>query len=187
LPMKLKNLDFRFENTPVKIIANRNHPEIKLAGITIGPLQEGNEYELHYWVAQELANQGIVHFREEDTLDASKLNKIQWKERIQVAGQISELPEEFYPKLRRYLQTAKEEIIKHPELAKVQEYERAKQTACDIVNSRLKKIVALSSGPIQTDQITKKLTKEEKQIYLQLSKSVNEYRTKILQNEGQLP
>jgi len=180
-------LDFRFENTPIKIVANRNHPEIKLAGITIGPLQEGNEYELHYWIAKELAQQGIVHFREEDTLDATKLYKVQWKERVQAPGQISELPEDFYPKLRRYLTDMKQQITRQPEPAKVQEYERTKQIANDIINSRLKKIVTLSSGPTQTDQITKKLTNEEKQIYLNLSKTVNEWRAKILQTEGQPP
>ena len=180
MSLKLKNLDFRFENTPIKIIANRNHPEIKLAGLSIGPLQEGNEYDVYYWIAKELEQQGIVHFREEDVLDATKLNKIQWKERIQVAGQISELPEDFYPKLRGYLANAKEEITKQPEPARVQEYERAKQLAYDIVNSRLRKIVTLSSGPTQPDQLTKKLTNEEKIIYQQLSKKVNEWRTTIL-------
>src|SRR4030042_4808384 len=106
MPLKLKNLDFRFENSLVKIIANRNNPEIKLAGLSIGPFQEGNEYEVYYWIAHELAETGIAHFREDDILDATKLYKIQWKERVQAAGQIAELPEDFYPKLRRYLTTA---------------------------------------------------------------------------------
>jgi hypothetical protein len=186
--MKLKDLDFRFENTLIKIIANRNHPEIKLAGITIPPLQEGNEYELHYWIAQELTNQGITHFREEDTLDATKLYKIQWKERVQAPGQISELPDDFYPKLRRYLQNMKQQIAQQPTPQKVQEYERTQHLANDIINSRLKKIVTLSSGPTQTDQITKKLTTEEKQIYLTLSKTVTQYRTNINQTrEGTQP
>jgi hypothetical protein len=181
MPLKLRNLDFRFENSLVKIIANRNHPEIKLAGITIGPLQEGNEYEFYFWVASELAKAGIVHFREDDILDATKLYKIQWKERVQAAGQIAELPEDFYPKLRRYLATAKEEITKQPE--KVTEYEKAKTLARDIVNSRLKKIVALSSGPIQGEQFTRKFTSEEKLIYQQLGKIISHWRNQIIEYE----
>ncbi len=185
--MKLKNMDFRFENTPVKVIANRNHPEIKLAGLTIGPLQEGNELEVRFWIANELAQAGIVHFREDDILDAGKLYKVQWKERVQAPGQISELPEDFYPKLRRYLQTAKQEISKQPE--KFAEHEKTRQLAWDIINSRLKKIVALSTGPIQSDQITKKLTTEEKQLYEQLGKIINQYRNNILetQSNGEKP
>ncbi len=181
LSLKLRNSDFRFENTPVKVIANRNHPEIKLAGITIGPLQEGNEIELHFWIANELAKAGIIHFREDDILDATKLYKAQWKERVQAPGQISELPEDFYPKLRRYLQTAKQEITKQPE--KFAEHEKTRHLAWDIVNSRLRKIVALAAGPTQTDQITKKLTAEEKLIYEQLGKIINQWRTQILQYE----
>jgi hypothetical protein len=80
MPLKLEDLDFRYENSPVKVIANRNFGEIKLAGLSIGPLQEGNEYSVYYWAARELAKAGIVHLREEDALDSSKLFKVQWKE-----------------------------------------------------------------------------------------------------------
>ena len=181
MPLKIKNLDFRFENSLVKIIANRNYPEIKLAGLSVGPFQEGNEYEVYYWAAQELAESGIAHFREEDCLEATEIYKVQWKERVQIAGQISELPEDFYPKLRRYLANLKEEITKQPE--KVQEHEKATHLACDIVNSRLKKIVTLSAGPTQTDQVLKKFTSEERLIYEQLGKIITEWRTQILECE----
>jgi hypothetical protein len=179
MPLKIKNLDFRFENSLVKIIANRNYPEIKLAGLSVGPFQEGNEYEVYYWAAQELAEAGIAHFREEDCLEATKIYKVQWKERVQIAGQISELPEDFYPKLRRYLANIKEEITKQPE--KVQEHEKAMHLACDIVNSRLKKIITLSAGPTQTDQVLKKFTSEERLIYERLGKIIIEWRTQILE------
>jgi hypothetical protein len=179
MPLKIENLDFRFENSLVKIIANRNYPEIKLAGLSVGPFQEGNEYEVYYWAAQELAEAGIAHFREEDCLEATKIYKVQWKERVQIAGQISELPEDFYPKLRRYLANIKEEITKQPE--KVQEHEKAMHLACDIVNSRLKKIITLSAGPTQTDQVLKKFTSEERLIYERLGKIIIEWRTQILE------
>jgi hypothetical protein len=171
MSMKIKHLDFCFENLLVRIVANRNYPEIQLAGLSAGPFEEGNEYEIHYWIAQKLAESGIVHFREDDCLDATKLYKIQWKERVQIAGQISELTEDFYP------------IAKHPE--KAQEYEKAKHLAWDIVNSRLKKIIALSSGPAQTGLIQKKFTCEERFIYEQLGKIINEWKAQILDFEGE--
>lgn len=179
---KIRALDFCYENSLVKIVANRNCPEIKLAGLTVGPFDEGNEYEVYFWVAKELANSGMVHFREDDILDATKLFKVQWKEGVQIPGQISELPEDFYPKLRRYLATIKEEISKQPE--KINEYEKTKHLAKDIVNSRLKKIVSLSAGPSQTDQVLKKLTSEEKILYEQLVKLISRWKTNILENEG---
>ena len=181
--MEIKNADFCFENLLVRIIADRNYPEIKLAGISVGPFEEGNEYEVYYWIAQELAAAGIVHLREDNLLHTTNLYKIQWKERVQIAGQISELTEDFYPKLRRYLADIKAKIAKHPE--KAQEYEKAKHLAWDIVNSRLKKIIALSSGPVQTGQIQKKFTCEEKLIYEQLGKIINEWKTQIIDFEGE--
>jgi hypothetical protein len=184
MPLEIKDLDFRFENSLVRIVANRNNPEIKLAGFSVGPFEEGNEYEVHHWVAVELVKNGIAHFREEDCLDAGKLYKIQWKERVQVAGQISELVEDFYPQLRRYIADIKEGIPKNPE--KIQEYDKIRQLSWDIVNSRLKKIVMLSSGPLQTDQVLKKVTGEERLIYEQLGKIIQEWKKQIIeyQNEG---
>jgi hypothetical protein len=183
LAAKIYTLDFCYENSLVKIVANRNCPEIKLAGLTVGPFDEGNEYEVYFWVAKELANAGMVHFREDDILDATKLFKVQWKEGVQIPGQISELSDDFYPKLRRFISDLKDQASKQSE--KYQEYDRAKQLARDIVNSRLKKIVALSSAPTQSEQVLKKFTSEEKILYEQLVKIISQWKTKILENEGE--
>jgi len=180
LASKICTLDFCYENSMVKIVANRNCPEIKLAGLTVGPFDEGNEYEVYFWVAKELAKVGVVHFREDDVLDSTKLFKVQWKEGVQIPGQISDVPDDFYPKLRRFLSDLKQQASKQSE--KYQEYDRAKQLARDIVNSRLKKIVALSSAPTQSDQVLKKLTSEEKVMFEQLVKIISEWKARILEN-----
>jgi len=44
----IRDADFVFENTVVKIVANRNSPEIDLPGIKVGPFKEGKEYEVRY-------------------------------------------------------------------------------------------------------------------------------------------
>jgi hypothetical protein len=183
MALKIENLDFCFENLLVRVTADRNYPKIKLGGLSAGPFEVGNEYEIYYWMAKELAASGIVHFREDDLLNATALYKIQWKERVQIAGQISELKKGFYPELRRYLATIKSEITKNPE--KTQEYEKAKQLAWDIVNSRLKKIIALSSGPAQTGQLQKKFTSEERYLYGHLGKMISEWKAQILDFEGE--
>ena len=183
LAAKICTLDFCYENTLVKIVANRNCPEIKLAGLTVGPFDEGNEYEVYFWVAKELANSGMVHFREDDILDATKLFKVQWKEGVQIPGQISELSNDFYPKLRRFIADLKDQSSRQSE--KYQEYDRTRQLAQDIVNSRLKKIVALSSAPTQSEQVLKKFTSEEKILYEQLVKIISQWKTKILESEGE--
>jgi len=177
--MNIGNIDFSFEHSLVKIIANRNCPEIKLAGLNIGPFEEGNEYEVMYWIAQELEKAGIARFREDERLDSTKLYKIQWTERVQTAGQIYKLPENFYPKIRRYLMELKEEASKAPE--KLREYEKSGHLTQDIVNSRLKKIVSLASAPPQTEQTLKNFTSEERFLYEQLNKLIHEWKTQILE------
>jgi len=177
--INIGNMDFKFEHSPVKIIANRNCPEIELAGLNVGPFEEGNEYEIQFWIAQELERAGIARFREEELLDAAKLYKIQWTERVQTAGQMSKLPENFYPKLRRYVVRLKEDVAKAPE--KLREYEKSRHLVQDIVNSRLKKTVSLASASPQTEQILKNLTSEERFLYEQLHRLIHEWRTQILE------
>ena len=180
---KIELQDFCFENSLVRIIANRASPEIKLGGLCLGPLEEGNEYEVHYWAALELEKSGIAHIHEEEQVDAAKLNKIQWTERIQSPGQISRLPENFYPKVRRYLTKLKQEIVRDPE--KVREYERVRQLAQDIINSRLKKIIAIASAPAQTENALRNLADEEKFLYEKLFKLICQWKTQIIeQQEG---
>jgi len=182
--MRIENLDFSFENSPVKIIANRNCPEIQLAGLKVGPFEEGNEYEIQYWIARKLIKSGIARFREDEMLDAAKLYKIQWKERVQTTRQISKLPEGFYPKLRRYSAELRDEITKKPE--KMREYEKVRQLTQDTINSRLKKIVSLASAPAQTEQVLKNFTSEERFLYKETFKLINEWRTQIIKNgEGE--
>ena len=178
----IKDVDFEFENTPVKIIARRNCPEIELAGLKVGPLEEGKEYELMYWVARELEKAGIARLHEKELLDAVKLYKIHWKERVQSAKQIASLSEDFYPRLRRYLTALKREVIRKPE--KMKEYEKAVRLSRDIINCRLKKIISLASAPKQTNQILNNLTREERTIYEQLNAMISSWRGKILEGEG---
>jgi hypothetical protein len=178
---KIDSQDFCFENSPFKIIANRTCPEIKLGGLGVGPFDEGNEYEVYYWVALELEKFGIAHFREEEQVDAAKLNKIQWTERIQSPGQISRLPENFYPKVRRYLTKLKAEIVRDPE--KMREYERARQLAQDIINSRLKKIISIASAPAQTESALRNLADEEKFLYEKLFKLISQWKTQIIEHQ----
>jgi hypothetical protein len=175
-------MDFEYENAPVRIIVSRKCPEIELGGFKIGPFDEGREYEVRFWVAIELEKAGIARIRE-DELDAVNIYKIQWKERVQSGTQFSSLPQDFYPKLRRYLAGVKEEAVKRVE--KMREYEKTMGLSQDVINCRLKKIVSLSSSPAQTNQVLRKLEKEELAIYEQLYNIINEWRSNILGEGGE--
>jgi hypothetical protein len=175
----LKDFDFIFENSMVRVIANRNSPEITIADLKIGPFEEGNDYELPFWVARELEKVRMVRFRQEELLDMPQLHKIHWKERVQGISQIAALPENFYPKLRCCLERLRENAVKNPD--KIREYMKANQLARDIINNRVKKIVSLASIPTPTNQFLKNLTEEELLLYEQLHGIISEWRKKILE------
>lgn len=179
---QLQNLNFIFENSLITVIANRNLKKVELAGLNVGPFEEGNTYDVQFWIAQILEKAGIVRFNEGELLETPNLYKIQWTERIQTVGQLSQLPANFYPKLRRFLLKLQEEAGEIPE--KLQDYQKIKHLARDTVNLRLKKIVSLATIPTKTGQILKSLTAEEKMLYDRLYVLVNEWRIKILESKG---
>jgi hypothetical protein len=174
----IRDTDFIFENTPIKIVVNRNCPEIELAGLKIGAFQGGKEYEVRFWIAKELEKAGIARFHKEELLDLVKLNKIHWKERVQSIQQVSPLSKDFYSRLRRYLSDLKVGAVKKPE--KMEDYEKARKLSRDIINLRLKKIVSLASAPKQTNQVLGNLTREERVFYEHLYETISEWRAKIL-------
>lgn len=176
-PSHIKDADFTFENRSARVIAVRNSPKIELAGLTVGPFEEGNEYDVRFWVARELEKVGIVRRREE-TLTPSRLYKIQWTERIQSVSNLSSLPEDFYPRLRRLIEGLKRSSRSSPE--KMREYEYALKLSKDIVGCRLKKIVSLASTPGQKGQILRNLTVEELELYERLDKTIGGWRVEIL-------
>jgi hypothetical protein len=176
--MSIEDADFEFENSPVQVIASRNCPVIELAGLKVGPFEEGSKHEVRFWVARELKKAGIARFWEEELLNAVSLHKIHWKERVQSVKRLSSLPEDFYSKLRRYLTGLKEESSKSAE--KMREYEKSVRLAQDIVNCRLKKVVSLSSFPEKTNKFLQDLAMEERILYDSLHQFINMWRSKIL-------
>ena len=181
----IEDADFVFENSVVKVVANRNNPAIELPGMTIGPFTEGKEYEVRFWVAKELKNAGIARIRLDEPIDLKTLNKIHWKERMQTSQKVMSLPENFYPKLRRFLEELSTQAIK--KLEKRNEYEKAHNLSEDITRMRLKKIVSLASSGRgdQTGPILRNLSKEEKYVYNCLHKVLSEWKEEILKTQGE--
>jgi hypothetical protein len=179
----MEDMDFDFENATARIIALRNLQELKIAGVTVGPLKAGKELETKNWIASELVKAGYARFHDEYSMNIVSLNKIHWREtKLQTGRRISSLPEFFYPQLRRCLRELKEKAVSDASFAI--EYDRAEKLARDIVNCRLKKIVSLSSSPSQTENILRSLSKEERNLYSDLRSRVLEWNSKILRVEA---
>jgi len=169
--------DFIFENSFVTVVAVKSTPKIDLAGFSVGPFEENREYEVRLWVARELERDHLVKIKE-DGLDAAKIYKIQWTERIQALGQLSTLPENFYPKVRRTINELKQSSKTSPE--KLREYEYIQNLTYDIINCRLRKLISLATIQLPESQAIKNLTPEEKDLYERVRRIVSDWRSKII-------
>jgi len=177
--MSIDDVDFDYENMSIKIVASRNIQELKVAGVDVGPVEEGKELETKYWIASRLVTSGLASFHEDGLMNFDVLYKIHWKEtKLQTGRVISSLPEYFYPKLRRYLSQLKEKAS--TDATRAIEYNNAMTLTNDVVTCRLKKIVGLSASPAQTEDVLQKLSKEERILYDTLHSTVSEWRFKIL-------
>ncbi len=178
--LTIDDLDFDFENSPLKLVATRSLPEVKMVGLSVGPFQEGTKFKANYWVARELVEAGIARLDDGELLSLVTLTKIQWGETIQTGALISkrEVPEHFYPKLRRYLTRLKEGMRTNTSLSV--EYSQALKLANDIVDSRSKKVTRLAATPPSTEAALAGILEEERILYDCLRMAIAEWRSEIL-------
>ena len=183
ISFSIEDADVDFENSPTKIVFIRNLQELKVADVVIGPSKEGEEYETKNWIASKLVRAGLAHFHEESLMNIVTLNKIHWKEtKLQTGRQISSLPNFFYPLIRKYIRLLKEKATSDASVAN--EYNNALRLIRDIVDCRLKKIVSLSASPIQTEDILRSLSQEERLFFEYLRLTVHKWKSKILKMEA---
>jgi hypothetical protein len=171
------DLDFNLENSIVDVVATKNIQDMDLVGLKIGAHSIGDEFQVRRWVAEQLKDAETVRLKDEEIMDLMSLQKIQWIETsLQTGRRVSELPEMFYPKLRRYIRQLQEKEMQS-------ELDQALRLANDVVNSRLNRVVNLSSVSPLTNSLVRNLTDEEKRLCESLSKIIFSWREKILHSE----
>jgi len=175
----IRDADLRFKSSKVRVVAHKNHPKIELVGLTIGPLKEGESYELPLWVALELGRRGITRVVDDCILDPSKLHKIHWREKMQSPSSLSALPQDFYPKLRLLISELRARADEGPEGAR--EYVKVLNYSKDIVNCRVRKVVSMALARVEPTRALRNLTVEERMLYEEVRRLVEEWRRRILE------
>lgn len=177
-----RDLDFDYEDSFVRIISLTNLQEITIADTTVGPFEEGKEFETRYWIAEELVRSGYARFHEEAILSYATISKLHWREtKLSPGLQIFQLPDHFYPKLRRFLKAARERSTSEPTAAT--QYLQADRLARDIINCRLRKIVSLAASSTRTASLAQVLSKEERVLFERVRSAVAEWESRILDVE----
>ena len=174
----VEDIDFNFENSAIRVLVTRELPEMqrisKLASVLVG-----QEIEVPYWTARELVQLGYARFREEDIVTSASLSKIHWRETIPDSRRIPSLQSNFYCLLRRHLLELRKQSKQ--DQVKLRELERTETLVHDIVNCRVRKIVALAASPTPSEEIMQGLTLEEKALYTHLNRTIEEWKSKLIE------
>lgn len=177
----IADVDFDFQNLPVRIVLTREIPFSHPATERLRSAKVGQETEVPYWVAEELVSADFAKYREEDFMDLAKLSKTHWKETIPSSTQLPSLLPGFYCVLRRFLAKLKAEGKQDP--SKLREYERAEVLSRDVINCRIRKIASFAAGPESSADLLRSMTLEEQALYRRLSATIREWKASILESE----
>ena len=175
------DVDFDFQNLPVRIILTREIPFSHPATERLQSIKIGQEAEVPYWAADELVSAGFAKYHEEDVLDLPKLSKTHWKETIPSSTQVPSLQAGFYCMLRRLLERLKAEGKR--DSSRLRDYEKAENLSRDIINCRLRKIASFAAAPGPSSDLLKNMTSEEQALYKQLRSTIGEWKSSILESE----
>ncbi len=178
--MSVDDIDFDFENTPMRVVVTQEIPEMPRM-MKLSSAKVGQEVEVPYWTARDLVELGYARFREEDVLNYNSLSKIHWRETIPASRQLPALQANFYCLLRRHL--AELQKMSRQDQVKLRELERSESLVRDIVNCRIRKIVSIAASPTPTEELIQGLTYEERVLYSILNKTIESWKSKLLGQE----
>jgi len=171
--------EVKFENRKVRLKAQASIPKLSIAGLEFRPLETGDRFEAYRWMAEDMVKSGVAQLEELETeFGLTELQKVRLLEGMQRQRRPAELPENFYPKLRRLIRRLRTEASKSPE--KMVEFNKAYQWASDLVALRLNKITNIALARGEAGESLKNLTEEELALYRRLHRTVEEWRSQVI-------
>lgn len=179
--MAVDDIDFDFENSPIRVLLTREIPDTSSRLSKLSSTKVGQEVEVPYWTARELVQLGYAKFREEDVLNYNSLSKIHWRETIPASRQLPSLHTTFYCHLRRHMSELRQ--LSKQDQVKLRELEKTESLVRDIVNCRIRKIVSLAASPTLSEEMIQGLAHEERVLYSILNRTIDEWKSKLLGQE----
>ena len=155
-----------YENNIVRCKATRNIPEIEIIGFKLDPVEEYREFNTFYWVARELARNGLIEYVDA-TLDNNEWTQVHFKERINPAGPPGLLSDDFYSKAYQSF-TSSEDFNDSIILNRMRARYR------DVLESRINRITRLASA--EADSPTRVLQPIESTLYNDVHRTISKWR-----------
>lgn len=132
--------------------------------------------EVPRWHAEILVEEGVVQIEEEGF--EGELVRAVSRERIQGNEQVSTMSSDFYVRLKRYLGEVK---VKSEENGnRMDEYRRTAALAYDLLTMRTRKILHLAASSSTPQDLSTKMTFEERLLLDHVHRIVGEWRKAVL-------
>jgi len=172
----LNDIQYKFKLSTVTVTAKEDLDQIQIEDYLVKNVSSGDTVDLPVWVASVLHERNLVEVNE-DSLEVEIFRLIN-RERIQKTLALSEIKDNFYFKLNIFLTNSKINLQKNPELKN--DYDKLYNSALDLVNIRIKKIVSLASLSTHPDDLTIKLTPEEQFLFNEIKSTIVKWRTLLI-------
>ncbi len=165
--------ELEYLHEAVKLVALRKLIDFRIAGENFEIIEESSEFHAPMWIAEELVQNGIARLAsEKELLTIQTLQKIQILETMQPSNRFASIPPNFYPKIKRFLNTLKSNNGTEP--VKLAEYQKAVDLSRDILTARVNKILRLAASA-PNESLPQNLTAEEKKLLNTLAKLVSDW------------
>jgi hypothetical protein len=160
----------------VRVTTKSSLDNIDLGDYKLDGVKEGDSIEVPRWMAEELLRLNMVEAPEEPF--EIEIVKALSREKMMGPLQLSQLPADFYVRMRRrlaYLDAATKEGKVRRE-----DRERVRASSYDLIGMRLSKLLSLSSTSASAASLSDKLTPEEKVFFANSQTFSKEWREAML-------
>jgi DNA replication factor GINS len=147
-------------------VTYKHDVKVSVDGVTIDA-KEGEISSIRRWVAKILLEQGNVEIQDSDI--SAYLSRALNRERIAKPHDLSGLDPDFYIRINDYLEGLKE-----------REKENIIVSLNSFLASRLEKIVKLAAASPLSPELERKLSVEEKELYILVHNSALEFKERAL-------
>ncbi|MEM1525092.1 MAG: hypothetical protein QW618_03010 [Nitrososphaerales archaeon] len=173
----LKDHRLSYSLSLVKVLVKKELPKIEVGSVQIERVKERDLLELPRWVAEVLSELGFVEIQEE-SFDVELFRALN-REKIQNSLQLSTLKNEFYLRMRNYLNELKARSEK--DSARKVEYDKISILCRDLINIRVCKLLYNACSSSIPTELLGKITFEEKILLERVREIIEDWKKNILE------
>lgn len=175
-----ETLYFKYQNTPITIVALKPLEEFTIQNRTYGPVEPNREFDVPRWVANVLLSNESVRLKS-PTVDLPDLQKALWRETGEPV--LQPLSPNFYFHVKHRLNQLNQENKREPNDVRLAAFKKMEQLIRDLVSNRLLKLMKISLREQRLRETKKRMTEEERWLIDRLVNLLRNWQRHVLEVE----